>query len=159
MNTSKNAIAKNQKNVSATKKETQTKKAETKITNLNLSQFAEKLNSIEVKEKKQKETLYRYPENFSQSDINSEKGKTFRNSLRNKRKRFVNNVLFAAKQMNVKKDADAEKALKDHVNAFNDFYKENYLCNDFSLKSVSASSKDEMNAEIELCLQICKSVL
>lgn len=136
-----------------------TKKSATKekIINLNLSQFADKLNSIEVKEKKDKLTIYRYPENFTKSEISSEKGKAFRNKLRNRRNTLINNILFSAKQLSLKKIE--QKEFLQSVEIFKDFYTENYLINDFSLKSVSQSNNDVKNNDIQIAFDIIKQTL
>lgn len=123
----------------------------TKVVNLQLSQFAKKLESVEVKEKKDKLTIYNYPETFSKTDINSEKGKKFRNSLRSKMQKFANNIFYYAK-IN-----DNEKLIAE-INSFDAHYKENYRLNDYSLKSVSSSNNEVKAKDIELMLSIIKEV-
>lgn len=144
---------------SAKKTATNNVATEKKIVNLNLDKFAQKLSEVKLTEKKDKATLYFYPENLSKADINGEQGKKFRNSLRNKIQKFANNItVFASMQQKNKKDETVILKLKNEVKAFNIFYKENYQINDFSIKSISASNNDGKTANIELMLDIVKTV-
>lgn len=126
-------------------------KVENKTANLdkvNLSKFAEKLSKVEVKEKKKKSLLYKYPEGFTEAMINSDEGKRFRSKCRTALKRFCNNIFVFAKINSVEK-------LKAEISAFKIFYKENYLVNDFSLNSLT-SKADEKTKGLQLMLEIIK---
>lgn len=122
-----------------------------KVETINLSKFADKLAKVELKEKLKKQTLYIYPDGFKPEDVNSDKGKRFRNSLRTAIKRFSNNIsLYASPKFN-----DIEK-LKKEVKAFKEFYKLHYVVNDLSLNSLT-HTKDE-SGSLQLLLDIVKEV-
>lgn len=125
--------------------------AKKEVTKINLSQFADKLKNVELKVKAKKSTIYKYPDTFSENDINSEKGKKFRNSLRTKLKRFSNNIFVFAKINEVEK-------LNNEVKEFDIFYKENYQINDYSATSISQSKNEVKEQDIVLMLQIIKEV-
>jgi predicted translin family RNA/ssDNA-binding protein len=119
------------------------------VTKINLSQFADKLKNVELKVKEKKALLYKYPENFNANDINSDKGKKFRSSLRTKLKRFTNNIFVFAKINEVEK-------LKKEIKDFESFYKENFVVNDLTVRSITNSKDTE--ASVTLMLQIIKEV-
>lgn len=121
------------------------------IIKINLDQFKDQLGKIEIKEKKERESLYNYPEGFSKEMISSEKGKKFRSSLRNQLKRICNNILLYAK-MNRMEDLNAE------IDLFASFYKKNYRLNDYSLKSLSYSQNEEKSSNFDLMMQIIKEI-
>lgn len=123
----------------------------TKIVNINLDSFTKKLSTITVKEKSTKETIYNYPENFTQKMIGETEGKKFRNKLRTKIKFFENNIFWSAKQ----KDNDKLIAL---TKEFNSFYKENYKINDYSLKSISQSADELKTSDMQTMIDIIKTV-
>lgn len=136
--------------------ETKSKKVN-EVSKINLSTIADRLSKIEVKDKKVKNTIYIYPEGWTQDKINSVEGKKFRNKLRNKIKFFCNQIFLFAKQLQVNsKDADSTKKLNDAVKEFKSFYKTNYKINDFSIESIS-QAKDEKTNDIKLMLDIIKS--
>lgn len=134
-----------------------TDKKVNEVSKINLSKFAEQLSKIEVKEKKKRETMYKYPEGFTEKDINSEKGKQYRNKCRNIRNRFANNILSFAKQNEVLKGKFDVSKLTNEVKEFNKFYKETYLLNDYSFKSIS-QAKEEDEKELVLFLSILKDI-
>lgn len=119
------------------------------LSKINLSKFADQLEKMELKEKKDKETIYIYPEGMSKSDISGEKGKKFRNGLRNKMKFHSNNILLFAKKNRL-------DDLKSAIESFRKFYKENYRINDLSIKSISHSANEEKNIFLSLFLEIVK---
>lgn len=137
-------------NVVKSTKENASAKTEQKIEKLNLSQFAERLSKIEVKEKVKKETVYIYPENYTLADINGDKGKRFRSSKRTALNRFCNNIFVYAKTNN-------SEQLKKEISSFETFYKENYKLNDYSINSLTRKA-DEKTKDIELMLNIIKEV-
>lgn len=126
------------------------KENQKELIKFNLDQFADQLSGMQLKEKKDRETIYLYPEGFSKSDIGSEKGKKYRNSLRNQIKRFSNNILIFAKI----KD---EEKLKIEIAKFDEFYQKNYRNCDYSLGSISQSKDASKEKDFDLFLQIIKS--
>lgn len=127
------------------------------VVKLNVSSIADRLNKIEIKDKKVKNTIYVYPENWNQDKINSVEGKKFRNRLRNKIKFFCNQIFIYSKQLLVNpKNNEAKESLKNVITEFKKFYKENYKLNDFSIESIS-QAKDEKTNDIKLMLEILKS--
>jgi len=137
------------KNQSTTTKVVKAKK-ENKVTNvekINLDALTERLSKIEVKEKQKKQTIYLYPETFTDKDINSEVGKKFRNKRRKEIERFSNNVFFYLKY-------DRKEDLQKEIDEFKKHYKTFYKINDYSVKSIS-NSKEVNN--ITLFLDIVKA--
>lgn len=120
-----------------------------RLTEINLSQFADKLANVELKVKKEKETLYKYPEGWTKEKINSEEGKHFRNKLRNRLKSICNNIFYYAKTQ------DAEN-IKLEIEKFDKFYLENYRINDYTVNSITNSKEQEKH--VLLTLEIIKSV-
>lgn len=133
------------------KKEVAKKKVDTINIGATLDKFADKLNDKKIVEKTKKDTIYIYPETLTASDINSEKGKTFRNSLRNKLKRLSNNIFVFAK-------TKQQEKLIAEVKMFNSFYKESYIKNDFTLASISQSKNGEKTDDMQLMLNIVQDV-
>lgn len=119
------------------------------IQKINLSSIASKLEGINPSEKRERESIYLYPKEFSKEMISGDKGKSFRNSMRKKRDSLCNNILFFAKG---KKDAE----LKESIAKFNSFYKENYQRNDYAIASLSQKNDDAGNQFIILALEIIK---
>lgn len=117
------------------------------LTTINLSKFADRLNTMALDEKirKDKQLLYKYPETWTKIHINGIEGKKFRQGLRNKLQRISNNIFTYAKQQNL-------ELLQKEVTAFEIFYTENYLLNDFSVKSLS--TRDEMKEDLQTMLEI-----
>lgn len=120
-----------------------------RLTEINLSQFADKLANVELKVKKEKETLYKYPDGWNKEKINSEEGKHFRNKLRNRLKSICNNIFYYAKTQ------DAEN-IKLEIEKFDKFYLENYRINDYTVNSITNSKEQEKH--VLLTLEIIKSV-
>lgn len=136
-------MSKNQKNAIAS----EIKNAN--LSKINLAQFANQLEGITLKEKRVKETIYIYPESFTKDKINSDEGKKYRNSIRNRLKSLCNNILYSAKCN------DAEK-LQEYVKQFESFYKDKYRINDYSISSITNSEKREK--DIELMIAIIKEM-
>ena len=132
-------------------KQAKTNKAENKVTTLNFSDIAEKLSKVELKEKKRKERLYIYPENFTEKMINEKEGKQYRSKQRNKIKTFANNISLHAKYNKIEE-------LKKEVKNFVEYYKSTYRINDFTINSISQKDA-EKTGDIELMLTIVKKVL
>jgi len=135
-------------------KKSTTPKKENKSTNVekvNLSKYADRLKDVSISEKKKKDRKYKYPEGYTEIDINSEKGKKFRNSLRNQIKRFANNIFVYTKQNDAKK-------LKEEISLFNAFYKLNYLLNDYSVSSITQTKNESKEKDISFMLEIIKDL-
>lgn len=139
------------KNQNSAKNASASKEIAKEIVAINLSQFADQLSGISLKEKKDKETIYKYPEGFSKEMISSEKGKKFRNSLRNRMKTICNNILLFAK-MNRMED------LQKEIASFDALYIANYRINDYSLKSFSSSGDESKLSMMNLSLSIIKEI-
>jgi hypothetical protein len=120
-----------------------------RLTEINLSKFADKLANVDLKQKREKETLYIYPESFTKDIINGEEGRKYRNRLRSKLKSFSNNVFFYAKGNNI-------ESLKSEILRFDEFYKANYRINDYSIHSITNSKEKEK--DIQFMLEIIKEV-
>lgn len=135
------------KNANANVKVAKEEKKE--IIQINLDKFEKQLENVSIKEIRQRETIYVYPDDFSKSDINSEKGKKYRNSIRNNLKRHCNNILIFAKSK------DSEKLQKE-IKEFELFYKEKFRLNDFSLSSISQSKDAGKEKDLSLMIEIIK---
>lgn len=136
------------------KKDVTTKKVtakKPKVVSLNLDKYAAKLQNVEIKEKKSKDSFYKYPDTFTALDINEKKGKQFRAKTRKKMSTFENNIFVFTKTKQVDK-------LKIEVSLFNDFYKEFYQINDYSLKSITQSVADAKTVSLQTMLDIVKEV-
>jgi len=138
---------------------------------LNLSQknLLDKLNSIDtsklkVKEKKNsntksKDDMYQYSFlfnkyfklDYSKLSKNEFKvmGQRIRTKIRNKRNNFANNIIL------YKNNKDIEN-LKKEINLFDKFYKETFILNDYSLKSISSNNRD---ADIEILLNSMLNII
>ena len=141
----KQAIA--NKNVIETKQSVNAE--ENRLIEINLSKFADKLANVDLKQKREKEHLYLYPESFTKEIINGEEGRKYRNRLRSRLKSFANNIFFYAKGENI-------EALKVEIDKFDSFYKENYRINDYSINSITNSKEKEK--DISFMLEIIKEV-
>jgi len=137
-------------NVKNAEKKIEDKKIEG-IAKINISKFSDQLSKIELKEKKDKETIYVYPGGSDKEWIGSTKGKKFRNSLRNLMHKHANNILIFAKSNQMEK-------LQEEIKKFDDFYKKNYRINDLSLKSISSSSDPLKERDFSLMIEIIKEV-
>lgn len=145
------------KNANVSKVETKKSKKSNEVVKLNVQSIADRLNKIEIKDKKVKNTIYIYPEGWTQDKINSTEGKKFRNKQRNKIKFFCNQIFLFSKQLLVNsKNEDAKKSLSNTIADFKKYYKENYRLNDFSIESISQAKEDKTN-DIKLMLEILKS--
>lgn len=125
------------------------KKEEKQLSEINLSKFADKLKNVELKAKREKETIYKYPESWNKEKINSEDGKKYRNKIRNQLKSFSNNIFYYAKT------EDKQKLISE-IEKFELFYANNYRINNYSISSITNSEKREK--DIELMIEIIKSV-
>lgn len=120
-----------------------------RLIEINLSKFADKLANVDLKQKREKEHLYLYPESFTKEIINGEEGRKYRNRLRSRLKSFSNNIFFYAKGNNI-------EALKLEIQKFDEFYKTNYRINDYSINSITHSKEKEK--DIVFMLEIIKEV-
>jgi hypothetical protein len=136
-------------NKTTSKKTSKKDKKVNEVSKINFDKFTKELSNVEVKEKKKKETLYKYPEGFTEQKINGEEGKKFRNKLRNAMKRYCANILTFTK-------TKQEDNLKKEFSLFNKFYKENYRLNDLSINSITNTKNEDKEKELVLMLQIIK---
>lgn len=119
---------------------------------INLEKFREILESKpDLKEKKTRETIYIYPDTMASSDINSEKGKKFRNAIRNGLKRHANNIWSFAKTKDLGK-------LQAEIELFEVFYKEKFKLNDLSLASLTQTTNEVKVKDIATMIDIIKEV-
>jgi len=81
----------------------------------------------------------------------NEVDKKQRQIIRKKRNKFIDNVLYFQSQK-------MQNELKNEINLFNEFYKETYLLNDYSLNSICQNNSDnETKIKCKLFLQIIKN--
>jgi RNA processing factor Prp31 len=111
------------------------------IDNANLDLLVNELaKNIKQKKETSKDRMYK-----------NEVDKKQRQILRKKRNKFVDNVLFFQSQKMLVE-------LKNEINLFNEFYKEVYLLNDYSLNSICQNNSDnETKIKSKLFLQIIKN--
>ena len=111
------------------------------LTSLDDSNFESLISEISknVKQKKTEKTERMYK---------IEVDKKIRNSLRKKRDRFIDNVLFF-------KNQKMNNELKNEITEFNKFYKETYALNDYSLNSICSNNSDnDTKIKAKVFLQI-----
>ncbi len=81
---------------------------------------------------------------------NKKLDKQQRKTVRNKRNKLINNILFYAQQKQLKE-------LKETIKEFNSFYKETYLLNDYSINSIASKNSDKDTMEkVEIFFKIVK---
>jgi hypothetical protein len=140
----KKIIASKEKNA---KKENLNLEKKEGLKEINLSKFSKSLESIQIKEKKEKgeSNLYRIPEEIKKLSYlqKSEEMKKFRGLMRRKRDGIFNNILFFAKGRKIEE-------LKKEIAIFEKFYKENYLINDFSIFSISNKEDSSLSLGLEI---------
>ena len=135
---------------------------------LNSKSLIDSLDKVKVKESKIKSTnnnkddFYKYDFlfkkyfnlDYSKIDKNdfTKYGKKIRTKIRNKRNIYANNVIHYAKNKNLIE-------LKNEIKNFNIFYKETYLLNDYSLKSISNTNSDDDTKKLLITfLEIIKNL-
>jgi len=75
-------------------------------------------------------------------------GQQLRSKLRNKRDTFANNICLFAKNKDIVN-------LQNEIKLFNSFYKETYILNDYSIKSISSTNRDDStNVLLSMMLNI-----
>lgn len=111
----------------------------------NILKSKEKINKdkIRVTTSKEKNFIYKFQLDGS---INEKEQKKKRNKLRRNLKNIVNTIIVA----NMKKEN--LEVLTDFLN----FYKSNYILNDFTLKSITNSSDLDLKNDLELILNLCQ---
>ncbi len=76
--------------------------------------------------------------------------KKIRQTLRKKRNKFFDNIIFFASN-------DLKTELKKEIKSFDTFYKETYLLNDYSLNSICQNnSDDDTKLKCKLVIEIIK---
>jgi len=147
------------KKIAIAKKSAKNQKIESskiELKKLNLSSFAKELSEIPLKERKERESLYKYPSDFPMQERNSDKGKRFRNSLRSKRDNLMNSINYNAMILQKENSKENSLALKNAIAKFDEFYQKNYLKNDYSIESISILSDPIKNKSLILALKIIK---
>lgn len=117
------------------------------VSELNLSMFTDKLKNVELKEVKEKENLYVYPDHLKGDLKNSKEGKTFRRKLRTSIEKVCTDVLLHTKYART-------EDLKNAVKSFNEIYKLNYRINNYKLESLSHSADIKTQNLIIAALEI-----
>jgi hypothetical protein len=143
-----------------------------KALNLSQKKLLDTLNTfdfkdIKVKEKKSSDKksrndMYHYQFLFNKyknldyskfTDADFKKNdKSLRTKLRHKRNSFANNIILYAQNKDL---VNLQKEIKD----FNSFYKETYVLNDYSLKSISDTNSDSdtkilLNMMLDIILKL-----
>lgn len=150
MQTAKNTNAKKSTAKNQNAEISKTEKKETVLKTINLNKFAEQLKNVpDEKIRADRSLIYKYPETYSKSDINGEKGKKFRSNLRNKLNRFNSNIFTFAKREDVEN-------LKKEVESFDAFYTENYMLQNYEVSSVTSKTEDK--SDLQLMFDIIKDV-
>lgn len=99
------------------------------------------------KNKGNKDVLYKFQLN---DKLSTDKQKKERMRLRRERNKFLNNIIFYFNENNT---SETKKEIKNFI----DFYKKEYVKNDFSFESLSANnSDDETKIKIKVVLQLIK---
>lgn len=135
-----------QNKIESAKKQTANKN----LANVNLSKVLDKFKNVKANESitVKKETVYIYPETFTQNEINTQKGRGFRASKRNILLRFANNIkLFA--------DKNRIEDLINEIKLFKIEYKNTYRLNNFTVESVTRKNQNSsdyliINAAMEI---------
>lgn len=122
------------------------------VTKVNISaitsKFADKLKSIELKERLNREHIYIYPETLkTESERNGKEGKKFRARLRHKLQNFAHNIFVYTKTNNI-------ESLKKEIVSFDEFYKSNYRVNDYSFSSLSNTKNEVKEKDVKLMIEI-----
>jgi hypothetical protein len=143
---------KNAKNVKIEK----TANAEVKKSDINsLSAILEaQKNKINFEEKeknststKDKNFIYKFQ--LLDNKLTEKESKKLRSKMRRNLSNIINEIII---------DNRKETNLKN-VSKFIEFYKENYIVNDFTVKSITNSSEENKKSEIEFVLTLCKIYL
>ena len=123
------------KNATIEKRKEQIKNSQNSIfDNVDFMNLEKKVSSIKVKESITKEAQKMYK--FELSKLDAKQQKRERTKLRNKRNKFANNVILHFQKKN-------ESELRKEIDLFKEFYKANYILNDYSLISLSSNNRDE----------------
>lgn len=135
---------------SASKKNSDKKKSEKSADEKNLSALLDKIPANKAGSKSTKDKIYKDESYLSDFDG----GKKFRQSMRKKIRTFL--FLFCD-AIRTKKD---EKIVSEKFKSFSDFYKTNYLRNDFTVESIASGNTNERTrAELENYFSIVKIYL
>lgn len=120
------------------------------LTQINLDKFATELqNKGDLKIKKSRDTIYKYPESFTPESINSPAGKKFRTKLRGTLKKFSHNIFYYSKIQ------DTEQ-LMDQIAKFDQFYADNFKLQNYEIDSLTQTQDDLKSRDLQLMLDIIK---
>lgn len=119
-------------------------------TNVNLNSLKNELKKNEknfTKESKSNsnKNLYKGIESLSNEDQ-----KKFRSKIRRKLDRFVSDILG-------KDRSDQERI--NSINEFLEFYKKNWIINDFELSNFTSTNKEDKRKDFKIILDICKNAI
>lgn len=118
-----------------------------KATLLKVLKKGSEKNAVERKTStKEKNFLYKYQLDKKENALPEKEQKKKRSKLRRKLQNLVNVIILA----NVKKPST------EGVKEFLDFYKANYILNDFTLQSITASNDELKTKDLQKVLEICK---
>lgn len=107
-----------------------------KLDNDNLLDLLSKSKLKVEKESNERFKMYK----FETLELTEKEEKRKRTKIRKQRNKLIDNILY---YFSNKK----EKDLKDEIKLFNSFYKENYILNDYSLKSIASDNSDKDTKE------------
>lgn len=122
------------------------------LSKINLSKFAEKFANVSEKiVSNQRESIYKYAVEFTKEKINGLEGKQLRNKHKRNIQNFASRMFVACKHKN-------ESEIINIKNEFISYYKENYILNDYSLKSISNSQDKSKTDNIVNLLEVIKEL-
>lgn len=149
--TSEKEIAQNKENVIAKRKKEIKGEKNSLFENIDFMNLEKKVSTLKVKETISKDVQKMYK--FEKESLDAKQQKRLRTKMRNQRNKFANNVILHFQKKN-------EVELKKEVNSFTNFYKENYILNDFSLLSISSNNRDkDTETLLNSFLEIVKLVM
>lgn len=107
------------------------------------------VSKIKVKEKTDRQKMYK----FESQNLSSDEQKVQRRKIRNERNKLIDNILFSYQQKNVEN-------LKKNVELFKTFYLKTYVKNDYSILSLSSNNRDKDTTEkLTVALEIIKKII
>jgi hypothetical protein len=128
----------------------ETKKASTK--NLDAATKKAIINKSKKEEKREttvKEKNFLYKFQLEETKLTDKESKKKRNKIRRNLQLIVNKIILDKKKVNI----------KENVQEFLNFYKANYILNDFTLKSLTNKNDEITLKEYSDVLHICKENL
>jgi hypothetical protein len=128
------------------KKESIKNDSEFNFDDININNIVSK---IKVKEKTDRQKMYK----FENQNLNSDEQKVQRRKIRNERNKLIDNILFSYQSKNVEN-------LKKNVDLFKTFYLKTYIKNDYTIISLSSNNRDKETTEkLDVALEIIKKII